>query len=484
MKQVPSEEKKFVRRAVLISTLLMAALFAAAVTLYLNRGALLNKHAQNAAERGDYEQAISVLEDSDVQVDPEQMAEYRYRLALSYLEDGRLSDAETLFSQLSDYADSRTMISECRYHAASLLWEKGDYAAAKDAFYALSGYRDALDRYRDCRYRLADRTEADDPAEAFAQFRALGDYSDAQQRAAAIAVRVTGESDPERAVRSMLGITEETEAHIHTLDSVRKALPSGRLAVGFYHTVGLQADGTVIATGRNDEGQCDVSGWTDVIAVDCGAYHTAALRKDGTVLTAGRSSEGQCDTETWTDIVQIVCTDYNTLGLRKDGTVVSVGYQPFTELSGWQRIVTLGGGSYAVCGVTESGQVLSSHASMRSELLHDCVALDVSTGYCVGLLADGSVLCTARELPFCDVAAVSAGSTGILCLDMHGTVFAYWFRSRDAVETSDLRDVAAIAAGGTHCAFLLKDGTVVTRGENTCGECDTGSWNLGATTIE
>ena len=101
MKQVPSEEKKFVRRAVLISTLLMAALFAAAVTLYLNRGALLNKHAQNAAERGDYEQAISVLEDSDVQVDPEQMAEYRYRLALSYLEDGRLSDAETLFSQLS-----------------------------------------------------------------------------------------------------------------------------------------------------------------------------------------------------------------------------------------------------------------------------------------------------------------------------------------------------------------------------------------------
>ena len=156
MKQVPSEEKKFVRRAVLISTLLMAALFAAAVALYLNRGALLNKHAQNAAERGDYEQAISVLEDSDVQVDPEQMAEYRYRLALSYLEDGRLSDAETLFSQLSDYADSRTMISECRYRAASLLWEKGDYAAAKDAFYALSGYRDALDRYRDCRYRLAD----------------------------------------------------------------------------------------------------------------------------------------------------------------------------------------------------------------------------------------------------------------------------------------------------------------------------------------
>ena len=112
----------------------------------------------------------------------------------------------------------------------------------------------------------------------------------------------------------------------------------------------------------------------------------------------------------------------------------------------------------------------------------DVIALDVSTGYCVGLRSDGSLLCTVRPLPWTDIVAISAGSTGILALDREGTVHSYWFRDRDAIECSDLSSVAAIAAGGTHCAFLLSDGTVVTRGENTFGECDTAAWNLGAIT--
>ena len=206
--------------------------------------------------------------------------------------------------------------------------------------------------------------------------------------------------------------------------------------------------------------------------------------QDGTVVCTGRNDEGQCETGSWTNIVELVCTDYNTVGLTADGTIVSTGFQAFSELSGWQHIKALGGGSYAVCGVSESGQVLSSHASMRSEEMTDVIALDVSTGYCVALRADGTLQCTARPLPWTDVVAVSAGSTGILALDREGKVHGYWFRSRDAIECEDLSSVAAIAAGGTHCAFLLFDGTVVTRGENPYGECDTAAWNLGATSIE
>ena len=33
------------------------------------------------------------------------------------------------------------------------------------------------------------------------------------------------------------------------------------IAVGNSHTVGLKADGTVVAVGRNYDGRCDVSGW-------------------------------------------------------------------------------------------------------------------------------------------------------------------------------------------------------------------------------
>ena len=474
--------KNYARAAVLFSTALMAVLFAVFLILYTNRGAMLARCASSAAERGNYEKAVSLLEATDAEA--EELTEYRYRLALSYLEDSRLTDAETLFSQLAGYADSREMISECKYRAAVLLFENGEYAAAKDAFYALAGYSDALDRYDACRYAIAEQTEQNDPEEAFALFRALGDYRDSRSRTEAIAMRVTGETDPAFAINAMLGISNETLEQIRTLSAIRDALPKYRLAVGFYHTVGLKSDGTVLAVGRNSEGQCEVSGWTDIVAVDCGAYHTAALRRDGTVLAVGRNDEGQCETSAWSDVIAIVCTDYNTVGLRSDGTVVTAGFQPFAELSGWQHITALGGGSYAVCGVTESGQVLSSHASMRSETMRDVIALDVSTGYCLGLNADGTVQCTAKELLWTDVVAISAGANGMLGLQKDGRVIGDWFRSRDTVELSDLSDVVAIAAGGTHCAFLHKDGTVTVRGANAYGECDTAAWNLGATVTE
>ena len=36
------------------------------------------------------------------------------------------------------------------------------------------------------------------------------------------------------------------------------------VAGGFDHTVGLKADGTVVATGSNGKGQCDITGWTNI----------------------------------------------------------------------------------------------------------------------------------------------------------------------------------------------------------------------------
>ena len=75
--------------------------------------------------------------------------------------------------------------------------------------------------------------------------------------------------------------------------------------VTYQHTVGLRSDGTVIAVGDNDDGQCDVSGWTDIVAVSAGEYHTVGLRSDGTVVAVGATRDfdlGQCDVSGWTDI--------------------------------------------------------------------------------------------------------------------------------------------------------------------------------------
>jgi len=65
------------------------------------------------------------------------------------------------------------------------------------------------------------------------------------------------------------------------------------------HTVGLKKDGTVVATGYNACGQCDVSGWTDIQSVAAGGVQTIGLKKDGTVVAAGDNSVGQCDVSAW-----------------------------------------------------------------------------------------------------------------------------------------------------------------------------------------
>ena len=69
-----------------------------------------------------------------------------------------------------------------------------------------------------------------------------------------------------------------------------------------WHTVGLKSDGTVVAVGSNKYGQCDVSQWTDIVAVSAGGLHTVGLKSDGTVVAVGYNGDGRCDVGGWKNI--------------------------------------------------------------------------------------------------------------------------------------------------------------------------------------
>jgi len=68
------------------------------------------------------------------------------------------------------------------------------------------------------------------------------------------------------------------------------------------HIVGLKADGTVVAQGRNDYDECDTSNWCDIVAIAAGGTHTVGLKADGTVVAVGDNKEGQCNVHSWRDI--------------------------------------------------------------------------------------------------------------------------------------------------------------------------------------
>ena len=78
------------------------------------------------------------------------------------------------------------------------------------------------------------------------------------------------------------------------------------ISSGVNHAVGLHSDGTVVAVGSQYDGKCDVSDWTDIVAVSAN-HHTIGIRSNGTVVAVGDDDyglvrAGVCRVGGWKDI--------------------------------------------------------------------------------------------------------------------------------------------------------------------------------------
>ena len=49
-----------------------------------------------------------------------------------------------------------------------------------------------------------------------------------------------------------------------------------------------------MAVGINTYGRCKVSDWTDIVAIAAGSAHTLGMKADGTVLAIGDNILNQC----------------------------------------------------------------------------------------------------------------------------------------------------------------------------------------------
>ena len=85
----------------------------------------------------------------------------------------------------------------------------------------------------------------------------------------------------------------------------------------------LRADGTVLAYGKSDSKQYDVSEWKDIVKISSSGTHLVGLKGDGTVVAAGFNEDHQCDVSSWEDVIDIAALGNTTVGLRIDGTIVS-----------------------------------------------------------------------------------------------------------------------------------------------------------------
>ena len=281
---------------------------------------------------------------------------------------------------------------------------------------------------------------------------------------------------------------KEQEENAERLKPIRQQYEtvSGLLLAGLRCTVGLRTDGTVVAVGEKKDGKCDVSGWTDVVAISVGSFHTVGLRADGTVVATGQFAP--CNAaRRWRDIVAVDAGGDYTIGLHADGTAVIAGghrlASKWLDVSGWTDVVAVATGYEEVYGLRKDGTVVSGRTISVLNGWTDIVAITAGTIHCVGLRADGTVVAAGvNGFGECDVdgwtdvVAISVGTSYTVGLRADGTVVAVGANHDGECDVGGWRDIVAVDAGGEHTVGLRADGTVVAVGANYDGKCDVDGW--------
>ena len=141
------------------------------------------------------------------------------------------------------------------------------------------------------------------------------------------------------------------------------------ISAGREHSIALKIDGTVFATGLNNDGQCDVYNWQDILAVSAGARHSLGLKTDGTVVATGDNIGGCCDVSNWCDIIAISAGMNYSLGLKSNGTVVSIGRNNGgrCDTSKWNNIIAISANKHSL-GLKEDGTIVAAGYNDR----HQC----------------------------------------------------------------------------------------------------------------
>jgi alpha-tubulin suppressor-like RCC1 family protein len=264
------------------------------------------------------------------------------------------------------------------------------------------------------------------------------------------------------------------------------------VAAGGLHTVGLKDNGTVVATGNNDYGQCDVGTWADIMMVAAGGNHTVGIEDGGTVVAVGDNSSGQLDVGSWTGIVQVAAGYYHTVGLKDDGTVVAVGDNSDgqCDVGGWAGIEQVAAGGYHTVGIESDGAhvvATGNNDDGQCDIGGWWEIAQVAAGgyHTVGLDYDGYVVAVGDNSDGqCDVEGwegitqVAAGGAHTVGLKDDGTVVAVGDNSDGQCDVEGWTGIVQVAAGGAHTVGLKGDGNVLAVGYNSDGQCDVGSWKL------
>ena len=391
----------------------------------------------------------------------------------NYIKAYRFADNE-LKSELDEYRKHiKLNIAEALYRKASLLYETSEdtctlLTIAGD-LNQISGYKNVDELAEQCRAKAENISR-------------LKEFERIENEKELIRVKEKRNKRNKKMAGIVISVVAVVIVFAIVLNTV--IIPKAKfkdivaISSGDEHTIALKSDGTVVATGSNDEGQCNISDWTDIIAVSAGVDHSVGLKSDGTVVATGSNDEGECDISDWTNIIAISAGNYRTVGLKSDGTVVTTDESYKEEVAEWTDIVAVSTHAFHTVGLKSNGTVIAIGGGAAGECdveeWTDIVAVSAGSEYTVGLKSDGTVVTTDNRdnvSDWTDIIAISAGGGHTVGLKSDGTVVATSNNNYGQCNVNDWTDITAIYAGGWCTIGLKYDGTVVAVGDNSSGQC-------------
>lgn len=229
------------------------------------------------------------------------------------------------------------------------------------------------------------------------------------------------------------------------------------IAANGYYSLALNADGSVVAWGYGPNGETNIpAGAThDVVAIAAGGYHGLALKADGSVVGWGANASGQTNIpSTAVDVISIAAGRLHSIALKSDGTVVGWGFNDYGQTNvppSVTNIVAIAAGDHHNLALKSNGTVVTWGYDDQFHLLR------------VPARATNVIAIAARD--FFSVALRADGSVVVWGLDYNGHV---------TVIPASATNIVGIAAGGESyndfCLAWKSDGSVVGWGENYWGQ--------------
>lgn len=187
-----------------------------------------------------------------------------------------------------------------------------------------------------------------------------------------------------------------------------------QLSLGHDYILGLKSNGTVVAVGGNEYGQCDVSGWKNIRKVLTGGYrpHSYGLREDGRVEVCGffLDDSGSVSREKvlgWRNVEDLIIgyggyDDRSVLAVFSDGSIDGSGElfcaDGYVDWNGLIKNVVYADSSGYIGGCVKEDGSAKIWAVEKERLIDevsewtDMAWIGMRFSYVVGLKNDGTVI--------------------------------------------------------------------------------------------